>query len=56
MAKEKIGGEAAEESRGAAAREEVCIAREEYWTSGATEKKEGLSCCSIAGEAVRKVF
>jgi len=35
MAKEKPGDEAAEQGRGAAVREEVCIAGEEDWIAGA---------------------
>jgi hypothetical protein len=56
MAKEKSGGEATEEGRGAAAGEEVCTTGEEDWTAGAAEEEDGLSGCSIVGEAVGKVF
>jgi len=56
MAKEKPGGEAAEEGRGATAGEEVCTVGEEDWIAGAAEEEDGLSGCSIVGEAVGKVF
>jgi len=46
---EKAGGDAAEEGIEAAAGEEVC-------TAGAVEEEEVMSGCSIAEEAVRKVF
>jgi len=43
-------------SRGAAAGEEVFTAGEKDWTAGAAEEEDGLSGCSIVGEAVGKVF
>ena len=46
---EKTGGDAAEEDRGAAVGEEVC-------TAGAVEEEEVMGGCSIAEEAVMKVF
>jgi hypothetical protein len=55
-AKEKPGREAAEEGRGAVAREKGYTSGEEDWTAGAVEEKNGLSSCSIVGEAVGKVF
>ena len=48
-AEEKVGGDAAEEGRGAAAGEEVC-------TAGVVEEEEVMSGYSIVEEAVRKVF
>jgi len=48
-AEEKTGGDAAKEDRGAAVGEEVC-------TAGAAEEEEVMGGCSIAKEAVRKVF
>ena len=56
MAEEKPGGEAAKESRGATAGEEVCIAGEECWTTGAAEEEDVFGGCSIDGETVGKVF
>jgi len=56
MAEEKLGGEATKESRGAIAGEEVCIAGEECWTTGAAEEEDVFGGCSIDGETVGKVF
>jgi len=47
MAEEKPGCEAAEESRGGAAGEEGCTAREEGWTAGAAEEEDVCGGCSI---------
>ena len=46
---EKTRGDAAEEDRGAVTGEEVC-------TTGAAEEEEVMGDCSIAEEAVMKVF
>ena len=43
IGKEKAGGEAVEEGRGAVVEEEVCTAGEEYWTAGVAEEEEVLS-------------
>jgi len=47
MAEEKPGGEAAEESRGGAAREEGCTVGEEGCTAGAAEEEDVCGGCSI---------
>ena len=48
MAEENPGGDAAEESRGGAAREEGCIVgEEESWTAGAVEFEDVCGGCSI---------
>jgi hypothetical protein len=47
MAEEKPGGEATEESRGGAAGEEGCTAREEGWTAGAAAEEDVCDSCSI---------
>ena len=46
---EKTWGDAAEEDRGV-------VAGEEVWTVGAAEEEEVMGGCSIAEEAVMKVF
>ena len=47
MTEEKPGGEATEESRGGAAGEEGCTAREEGWTAGAAAEEDVCDNCSI---------
>jgi len=56
MAEEKPDGEAAEESRGVAAGEEVCTVGEECWTASVVEEKDVFGGFSIEGETVGKVF
>jgi len=49
VGEEKTRGDAAEEDRGVATGEEVC-------TNGAAEEEDVMGDCSIAEEAVVKVF
>ena len=48
MIEENPGGDAAEESRGGAAREEGCtVGEEKSWTAGAAEFEDVCGGCSI---------